>query len=424
MKYKATSVAIFLLTAASGDSICSAFSTNGPLSTSQQQIIHHQQHTSSSSSSSSISTTTLHAKRRGKLINNVSLDDDGNVKLISNKQKQKLGSSKSKRNNEAVSISPLLAEWATEGDDDSTASSSSSSSSSAEKSFDNTAALSKSDIFVPFDDNDDDSSSSNNKKKRKGSKKNRKSNVDDRTGTGTKLSSTQLASMNSILDDINEMVEKTNCDVSDIVNQITSLVDLGSTFGSNNQILLPTLKSILSYRPNPKDESDTQPSYRLAWVGSDDAICHIGTSLHKVPLARLQEMYLLLGYNNRWELLEVIRILGPFPNVRNTLKGEVTMKKNNMSQKREGVRMEIAYQSMIDGTGKEILAGKDDNVKRVKLDVWFANEQALVCTTVPEDGDESEGGNGGDPLSGDGSNILLFVKEEDLDGNLEKLRAV
>lgn len=424
MKYKATSVAIFLLTAASGDSICSAFSTNGPLSTSQQQIIHHQQHTSSSSSSSSSSTTTLHAKRRGKLINNVSLDDDGNVKLISNKQKQKLGSSKSKRNNKAVSISPLLAEWATEGDDDSTASSSSSSSSSAEKSFDNTAALSKSDIFVPFDDNDDDSSSSNNKKKRKGSKKNRKSNVDDRTGTGTKLSSTQLASMNSILDDINEMVEKTNCDVSDIVNQITSLVDLGSTFGSNNQILLPTLKSILSYRPNPKDESDTQPSYRLAWVGSDDAICHIGTSLHKVPLARLQEMYLLLGYNNRWELLEVIRILGPFPNVRNTLKGEVTMKKNNMSQKREGVRMEIAYQSMIDGTGKEILAGKDDNVKRVKLDVWFANEQALVCTTVPEDGDESEGGNGGDPLSGDGSNILLFVKEEDLDGNLEKLRAV
>ena len=420
MKYKATSLAIFLLTAASGDSICSAFSTNGPLSTSQQQIIHHQQHTSSSSSSSSSSTTALHAKRRGKLINNVSLDDDGNVKLISNKQKQKLGSSKSKRNNEAVSISPLLAEWATEGDDDSTASSSSSSSSSAEKSFDNTAsAPSKSDIFVPFDSDKDSST-----KKRKGNKKNRKSNNnDDRTGTGTKLSSTQLTSMNSILDDINEMVEKTNCDVSDIVNQITSLVDLGSTFGSNNQILLPTLKSILSYRPNPKDESDTQPSYRLAWVGSDDAICHIGTSLHKVPLARLQEMYLLLGYNNRWELLEVIRILGPFPNVRNTLKGEVTVKKNNTSQ-REGVRMEIAYQSMIDGTGKEILAGKDDNVKRVKLDVWFANEQALVCTTVPEDGDESEGGNGGDPLSGDGSNILLFVKEEDLDGNLEKLRAV
>jgi len=416
MKYKATSLAIFLLTAASGDSICSAFSTNRPLSTSQQQIIHHHQHTSSSSSSSSI-TTALHAKRRGKLINNVSLDDDGNVKLISNKQKQKLGSSKSKRNNkkEGASISPLLAEWgASEGDDDSTASSSS----SAEKSFDNTAALSKSDIFVPFDSDEDST------KKRKGKKNRKSNNNDDRTGTGTKLSSTQLTSMNSILDDINEMVEKTNCDVSDIVNQITSLVDLGSTFGSNNQILLPTLKSILSYRPNPKDENDTQPSYRLAWVGSDTAICHIGTSLHKVPLARLQEMYLLLGYNNRWELLEVIRILGPFPNVRNTLKGEVTVKKNNMSQTREGVRMEIAYQSMIDGTGKEILAGKDDNVKRVKLDVWFANEQALVCTTVPEDGDdESEGGNGGDPLSGDGSNILLFVKEEDLDGNLEKLRA-
>ena len=80
--------------------------------------------------------------------------------------------------------------------------------------------------------------------------------------------------------------------------------------------------------------------------------------------------------------------------------------------------MEISYNSMVDGTGKEILAGKEDNVKRVELDVWFANEKALVCTVPSEDGD-----GGDDPLSGDGGNLLLFLKEEDLDESLEKLRA-
>jgi hypothetical protein len=32
----------------------------------------------------------------------------------------------------------------------------------------------------------------------------------------------------------------------------------------------------------------TNVDYRMAWVGSDEAVCHVGTGLHKVPLARLQ----------------------------------------------------------------------------------------------------------------------------------------
>merc|ERR1712157_511157 len=78
----------------------------------------------------------------------------------------------------------------------------------------------------------------------------------------------------------------------------------------------------------------------LLWVGSDDSICHVGTSLHNVPLARLQEIFLTLT-NRNVELYEVIRILGPFPNVKNTLRGTVSKSK-------------ITYTSMIDGTGKEI----------------------------------------------------------------------
>ena len=36
-------------------------------------------------------------------------------------------------------------------------------------------------------------------------------------------------------------------------------------------------------------------NYSLAWVGSDEAICHLGTGLHKVPLARLQDIFLSVG---------------------------------------------------------------------------------------------------------------------------------
>jgi hypothetical protein len=132
--------------------------------------------------------------------------------------------------------------------------------------------------------------------------------------------------------------------------------------------------------------------------------------------------------------LEVIRILGPFPNVRNTLNGDVKLIKGKGSgfsdsgvaassdgSGREAVRMNIAYNSMIDGTGKEILAGKATNVKYVDLDVWFANEKAIVCTIVNEDLD---GEVMADPLtSGNGEKVLLFVAEENLDESLEKLRA-
>lgn len=133
----------------------------------------------------------------------------------------------------------------------------------------------------------------------------------------------------------------------------------------------------------------------------------------------------------------MIRILGPFPNVRNTLKGDVKLEKKrggfggggvvgaaavNSGTGREGVRLTIAYNSMIDGTGKEILAGKADNVKYVMLDVWFANEKAIVCTVVPSVDDDD--GEGGDPLmSGNGEKVLLFVAEENLEEELEKLRA-
>ena len=143
----------------------------------------------------------------------------------------------------------------------------------------------------------------------------------------------------------------------------------------------------------------------MVWAGSDDAICHLGTGLHNVPLARLEEIFLTLG-KKRIEVKEVIRILGPFPNVRNTLKGDVSLPKS-------ASKMSISYDSMIDGTGKQILAGSEDNKKALDLDVLFADENAIICA-VP-----SEEGSG---VGEQGSRVLFFAAEDSLNVKLEMLR--
>jgi len=152
--------------------------------------------------------------------------------------------------------------------------------------------------------------------------------------------------------------------------------------------------------------------YKMAWVGSDEAVCHVGTGLHNVPLARLQEVFMTLG-KSRMEVSEVIRILGPFPNVKNVLKGKV-----DVNGKSGG--MSITYDSMIDGTGKEILAGKEENKKVVGLDVIFASEDFIVCKVPAEDGSETSE----DVYEENGKDIILFLKEDDMDAELESYRVL
>eukprot|EP00978_Attheya_sp_CCMP212_P011782 scaffold29297_cov55-Attheya_sp.AAC.3 len=150
--------------------------------------------------------------------------------------------------------------------------------------------------------------------------------------------------------------------------------------------------------------------YRMAWVGSDDAVCHVGTGLHKVPLARLQDVFMTVG-KNRVEVFEVIRILGPFPNVRNTLSGDVSMSKG---------QLQFSYDMMMDGLGKQLEAGTSDNVRKLKLNILFADSNAIVATVPNKD---AKAINGVDDLMGEnGANVLLFVREPELETKLEILR--
>ena len=147
-------------------------------------------------------------------------------------------------------------------------------------------------------------------------------------------------------------------------------------------------------------------------MGSDDAICHIGTGLHKIALARMQEVFLLLQERNRLEIYEVI---SAFPNVRNTLQGscQVAIGKSN-----NDCVWKLSYDSMIDGTGKELLAGKDENVRKVDLQIAFADANAIVAVVPNPDGLRSN------PLEENGKHVLVFVRQDDLDSELERLRVL
>ena len=203
------------------------------------------------------------------------------------------------------------------------------------------------------------------------------------------------AKVEAILDELQGVLEERTGKVQDILTVVEKLLAVPSDTSDLRRIL------------SAKDRSD----YRLAWVGSDDAICHLGTGLHKVPLARMQEVFMNCLGRNKVEILEVISLIGPFPNVKNILQGNT-----KISGGSDGSEIQIVMEKMVDGTGKTIDAGTDDNIRRVDLEVAFSDERAIVAL-LPDEGNPNA-----KPLDNDGKRVLLFVKEDDLDEQLEKLR--
>lgn len=384
MKYSSSLLAV-LLAAVSNTS--DAFT----ISHKNQQTHHHVLVSSSSSSA-------LYGRKKGGLGNKVSSGG------VSTKNKIKKQKEKKEETANKTKVSSSLSAWAATlktKDEASITESAAISSSSSNADTDSSAS------FLPFEDDVASTSTSTKQGLKKGSRR-------ERSVQKQAFDSQKQAQINSILANITELIGTNNLAVQDLLKEIKSLTQLTAP---------NTLKAILNQ--NLKD-------YNLAWVGSDDAICHIGTGLHKVPLARLQDVFLTIGRDGSGEsktarLMEVISILGPFPNVRNTLQGKITditsteaVNDTNVPVKKDYIK--ICYDSMFDGLGKEISAGKEDNLRFVELEVVFADELALVCV-VPKDGN----GNGSDSTRSDfgekGENVLLFLKEEDLDFKLEQLRA-
>ena len=88
----------------------------------------------------------------------------------------------------------------------------------------------------------------------------------------------------------------------------------------------------------------------------------------------------------------------------------------------------MLYDSMMDGLGKEIDAGTENNLRSVELDIVYASDKALVCVVpTPTSSDDNDDDNDDDTnvkngFGKDGKNVLLFPNEDELDLRLEELR--
>lgn len=133
--------------------------------------------------------------------------------------------------------------------------------------------------------------------------------------------------------------------------------------------------------------------FRLVWARTDDAIAEIGTGLHRVPLARMEELFVSLLAGDEIRLTEVVRVIGPFPNVKNLLFGTRVLAKGTLT---------VSYQNGYDGTGKQ-LSGSD---RTVDFTVAHASKDVIVL----------------DALRAGTRSWLVFQRESNLPESLERLR--
>lgn len=242
------------------------------------------------------------------------------------------------------------------------------------------------------------------------------------------------ATIGRIVTQVTETMERGGSTmVSTLLPLLEQLALLPERQSNANVLTNASLKQLLAPTTTKKGQPQ-RLDYRLAWVGSDAAVSHTGTGLHKVALARLQEVFLSFTGRNRIQYTEVIRILGPFPNVKNTLQGSGTVHANASSSpssslsfktgsakesaasrdninNSDNANWKIVWDSMIDGTGKELLAGRVENSQTVWLNVCYCDGQVLLATlpgkTIVDD---------------QGQHVLLFLREANMDEKLEALR--
>jgi len=327
-------------------------------------------------------TTELYGRRVMKRGGLGSIDNDGSSAATktgprrSTKQQRKTGSSRKKKSSSGSGNGNNKSKPAAAGG------------ASSEMSLDLAKFLEQS--SGDEDDNNEAVGGGRNKKTRTSAKSDRR-----RKQSAKKvIDDARNAKVEVVVDELEEVLGERTGNVRDILAVVEKLLKIPSDNINTDVRRLLSVKS--------------RSDYRLAWVGSDDALCHIGTGLHKVPLARMQEVFMNCLGRNRIEILEVISLIGPFPNVKNTLQGTTTISSGN--------EVQIVMEKMIDGTGKQIDAGTEDNIRRVNLEVAFFDERAIVVVMPDADNEDAK------PLDDSGKRVLLFVREEDLEERLESWR--
>ena len=145
--------------------------------------------------------------------------------------------------------------------------------------------------------------------------------------------------------------------------------------------------------------------WRLAFVTSDEVLGAVGTGLHKVPFTRMEDTFITFGGSRSSgkavETIEVLRVLGPFPNVRNTLTGTFQTQGPNA--------LSITYSSLVDGTGKQITSGSAATDRAISIGILFAGTSLLVLEPKTSTASKE-------------TQLMIFAKEDNLEGALSALR--
>mmetsp|Transcript_19177 Transcript_19177/g.64248 ORF Transcript_19177/g.64248 Transcript_19177/m.64248 type:complete len:247 (+) Transcript_19177:118-858(+) len=118
-------------------------------------------------------------------------------------------------------------------------------------------------------------------------------------------------------------------------------------------------------------------SWQLLWVPTAASLDRVGTGLHNVPGTTFEDFFLTVGREKacKCEANEVLRVFGPFPNVRNVLEGTYAY---------EAPRLRLVYTSMVDGLGKTIEPKGGDGQggnRVVDLRVRYAGPSALIASS-------------------------------------------
>lgn len=120
------------------------------------------------------------------------------------------------------------------------------------------------------------------------------------------------------------------------------------------------LAAALSSAPAPSF-ARLQGDWKLAFVSSEQGFSLIGTGLHKVFGTRMEELFVTFSGRRKARLIEtteVLRVIGPFPNVKNVLSGSIAFGKEAgggaaaIAAETGASLLTLTYGSMIDGTGK------------------------------------------------------------------------
>lgn len=397
--------------------------------------------TSTSTYYRSVSTTKCYGRKRGNLAQNVSSPpatknkDKEEIDNDSIKQRKKTASSSSSSSSsnekKGVAISSSLADWAASSSSDKQ--NPSPPPSVNRVSDDVEEADNDPSSFAPFTSMKTTTSSRQNRSKKVRSQLTATTPTPssprrERQAQRQKTDTERQAALSSVVTSIRDLLGEKSLEVPALLALVARIVE---GFGTSDGT---TVASFF--------RTKTTYDYTLAWAGSDEAICHVGTGLHKVPLARLQDIFVTVGNiglkSKSWRMMEVIRILGPFPNVRNTLLGQVTEFQKisgsggggigaDLSNDGQQTRIKIRYDSIVDGIGKQLNAGKDGDMRFVDLNVLYANEEVIICVVPPSSDDKKTVDTSADDekidaLGEGGKNVLLFLKEDELEDKLEMMR--